>query len=143
AGRWYRRRPSRRRRPIAARPAIAQKLNLRYSPFENSPERVLAQVAGARQTGGARFVPGQMGGQPGNNSLQLAGGMPGARAPAGPQGTVDAKSRVLELVARARIALSQNNIAQAEQLASQAAAMNVPDSAFAPNEDRPSFVMLD
>jgi len=125
----------------------AQKLNLRYSPFENSPERVLAQVAGARQTGGARFVQGQMGGQPSNSSLQLAGGMPGAAgapgAPAGPQGMVDAKSRVMELVARARIALSQNNIAQAEQLASQAAAMNVPDSAFAPNEDRPSFVLLD
>jgi len=127
----------------------AQKLNLRYSPFENSPERVLAQVAAARQTG-ARFVQG---GQGGNSSLQVTGGlpagapavagMPGAPAQAGPQGTVDAKGRVLDLVARARVALSQNNIALAEQLANQAAAMNVPDSAFAPNEDRPSFVLLD
>ena len=134
----------------------AQKLSLRYSPFENSPERVLAQVAAARQAGGARIVQAGQG-QGGNSSLMLAGGVPagapagagmpvapGAAMPqAGPQGMVDAKSRAMELVARARMALSQNNIAQAEQLASQAAAMNVPDSAFAPNEDRPSFVLLD
>ncbi len=115
----------------------AQKMNLRYSPFENSPEAMLSRVSAVRQ-GGARLLPSQQAGapMPGPNPSLLTNNN-------GAPGTVDAKTQVQALVARAREALQQNDIARAEQLASQAAAMNVPDSAFAPQEDRPSFVLLD
>ncbi len=135
----------------------AQKMQLRYSPFENSPEAMLSRISAARQTGGARILP-----QPGQNAMPMGpnpmllgggyggqptyGGQPGTSAQPGTgaqPGTVDAKAQVQALVARAREALQQNDIARAQQFAIQAAAMNIPDSAFTPGEDRPSFVMVD
>ncbi|RMF91557.1 MAG: hypothetical protein D6741_15980, partial [Planctomycetota bacterium] len=53
------------------------------------------------------------------------------------------KQTVARLVQQARAALAQGDVTTAEVLAGQAMSMNVPDSAFSPNEDRPSLVWND
>ncbi|HEX6963589.1 MAG TPA: hypothetical protein VF175_17105 [Lacipirellula sp.] len=55
----------------------------------------------------------------------------------------DAKSQTLQLLAQARAAMAAGNLAEAQSLAGKASALNVPDSQFAPHEDRPSRLALD
>jgi general secretion pathway protein D len=64
-----------------------------------------------------------------------------AVVPAAPAG--DAKAQTLALLAQARAALAAGNLAEAQSLAGKASALNVPDSQFAPTEDRPSKLALD
>ena len=54
-----------------------------------------------------------------------------------------AKDQTLVLLADARALLAAGKIAEAQTLAGKASALNVPDSQFAPNEDRPSRLALD
>ena len=49
----------------------------------------------------------------------------------------------MELVRQARDAIGAGQLDQAEMLARQAEQMRLPDSAFAPGEDRPELVLLD
>ena len=46
-------------------------------------------------------------------------------------------------MAQARAALAAGDLAQAQALAGQASALDVPDSQFAPHEDRPSRLAAD
>ena len=55
----------------------------------------------------------------------------------------DPKSQTLAMLAQARAALAAGNLAEAQALAGKASALNVPDSLFGPNEDRPSRLALD
>jgi general secretion pathway protein D len=55
----------------------------------------------------------------------------------------DSKSQTLRLLAQARAALAAGNLAEAQSLAGTASALNVPESQFAPHEDRPSRLALD
>jgi general secretion pathway protein D len=55
----------------------------------------------------------------------------------------DAKGQTLQLLAQARAALATGNVAEAQALAGKASSLNVPDSQFAPHEDRPSRLALD
>jgi len=48
-----------------------------------------------------------------------------------------------ELIRQARAALAAGQVARADELARRAEAMRLPDSAFAPGEDRPGLVLLD
>jgi len=55
----------------------------------------------------------------------------------------DAKSQTARLLAKARSALAAGDLKQAETLAGRASRMNVADSQFAPQEDRPSKLAAD
>lgn len=66
-----------------------------------------------------------------------------AQQPAAPATGPEAKAQTLQLLANARAALAAGNLAEAQALAGQASALNVPDSQFAPQEDRPSKLALD
>jgi len=62
-------------------------------------------------------------------------------APAGPAGgSGDAKSRAVKLLREARQAIATGDFAQAEESVRLATAVGVPESAFLPNEDRPSLL---
>ena len=60
-----------------------------------------------------------------------------------PMAPGDAKAETLTLLSDARALLAAGKIAEAQVLAGKASALNVPDSQFAPNEDRPSRLALD
>ena len=60
-----------------------------------------------------------------------------------PDSIATAKSHTLELLRKARTALQSGDLATAEQLAGQASQLNVPDSQFAPHEDRPAKLAAD
>ena len=60
-----------------------------------------------------------------------------------PAAAGSAKEQTLVLLADARALLAAGKIAEAQTLAGKASALNVPDSQFAPNEDRPSRLALD
>jgi general secretion pathway protein D len=64
-------------------------------------------------------------------------------AVAAPPTTGDAKNQTLALLADARKLLAEGKVAEAQTLAGKASALNVPDSQFGPNEDRPSQLALD
>lgn len=55
----------------------------------------------------------------------------------------DAKRHTLDLLAQSRAALAEGDLAGAELLAGRASALNVPDSQFAPEEDRPAKLAAD
>ena len=69
--------------------------------------------------------------EPGEGPQRLPGGDPGAKAEAG------------RLVAQARVALDKGDVKTAQQLAEQAEALNVPDTAFGPEEMRPWQMALE
>lgn len=60
-----------------------------------------------------------------------------------PAAAGSAKEQTLVLLADARALLAAGKIAEAQTLAGKASSLNVPDSQFAPNEDRPSRLALD
>ncbi len=117
----------------------AQKLPVKYSPFEPNPKALLSRISEARRPA-AQFRQ-----QPAPRTT-LTATPPGPTeplpvAPGAPN--ADAKSQAMMLVRQARTALNSRDINTAQRLAAQAAALNVPDSAYGPQDDRPSFVMLD
>jgi len=59
---------------------------------------------------------------------------------AGNAGGASAKARAMRLAAEARQALAQGEIERAEGLVRQAEALRVPETQFAPGEDRPSTI---
>jgi general secretion pathway protein D len=65
-----------------------------------------------------------------------------SQAPAGGPAP-NAKTQTLLLLSQARIAMAAGNLPEAQALAGQASALNVPDSQFAPQEDRPARLALD
>jgi general secretion pathway protein D len=114
----------------------AQRLGLNYGPFESSPEMLLKRIAESRQRAPAagRIEP-----------LPKVTEAPAiAQVPSDPPGFSLAakKSRTLALVKQARAALAAGDLERANQLAEEAQALGVPDSAFGKQDDRPFLVML-
>ena len=66
-----------------------------------------------------------------------------AVAPQPPAAGGDAKAQTLTLLSDARALMAAGKMAEAQILAGKASALNVPDSQFGPNEDRPSRLALD
>ncbi len=112
----------------------AEKLPVTYSPFDKSPKDVLAQINTARRRTSPSATPPGVAASP--NRFAATRPLRRLRAPGG-------KLKVQELVAKARVALRQGDFTGAEQFAREAESLRVPDSAFAPQEDRPTFVLLD
>ena len=103
----------------------ARRLNVNYGPFEATPAQLLQRIAQQRSS-------------PAEPQAEAAPAAAGVQASA-PQ----VKQQVLALVAQARTALAAGEVDQAERLAQQAEALEVPDSAYAQGEDRPWLVILD
>jgi general secretion pathway protein D len=106
--------------PAAAAPGSISPYNL---PAENNP------LASGSPPGGA-FQP-IAGPDATAEPQRLPGGDPNSKAEAG------------RLVAQARVALDKGDVRTAQQLAEQAEALNVPDSAFGPEEIRPWQMALE
>ncbi len=113
---------------LASRAASMQVV---YGPFEQKPQDLLARIAGTRQEGDGRPMAPPPG-VPGN-----AGG------PVSPAPNLAVRQQTVELVRQARQAMAAGQLDRAEWLARQAEQLRVPDSAFAPGEDRPGLVLFD
>ncbi|MCA9233824.1 MAG: hypothetical protein KDA44_00020, partial [Planctomycetales bacterium] len=74
---------------------------------------------------------------------QVRAGGAAAPATAPPQGIADAKAQTKQLLVASRQAWEAGNLAEAERLAAQAATLGVPETQFAPQEDRPSKLAMD
>lgn len=92
---------------------LAAQQNVTFSPFEMKPETILERVTNERR----------------NRTM-------------GPQ-IASQKQRAMQLLAQARSSLAASDIGTAETLAQQILALNLPESAFAPNEDSPTRLMND
>ncbi|HEY2148090.1 MAG TPA: hypothetical protein VGH32_09145, partial [Pirellulales bacterium] len=118
--------------------ADAKKLPVQYNPIESRPDTLLQRIAQERRGGGARSQPSASRldlvgpGGTANSTLQVA---PGSFDPSG-------KRQAQELTRQARAAIAQGDMNRAEQLARHADGL-APDTAFTPQEDRPSIVLLD
>lgn len=109
----------------------AQNLEIVYNQYEVQPKDILARIDNAKnQRAGRQAAP------------EAAPASQVAAAPA-----VDEQNAALaqarSLTAQARLQMTSGNTAQAAQLATQAASLNIPDSAYAQGEDRPSMVLRD
>ena len=106
--------------------AQAARQQVVYGPYEAKPEDLLKRIATVRQKGGpASASPGR----------------PAETAALDP--TQAAKRRAGDLIRQARQAAAAGQLGQAEFLALQAQQLRVPDAAYAPGEDRPSFILSD
>ncbi|HKD36365.1 MAG TPA: hypothetical protein VKB78_06175, partial [Pirellulales bacterium] len=117
--------------------ADAKKLQVQYNPIESRPETLLQRIAQERRGGAASAA--------GTSRLDLlgVGGSPNSTLQVGPGGSGPAnKQQAQELTRQARAAIAQGDMNRAEQLARRADGM-APDTAFSPQEDRPSIVLLD
>ncbi|NLF09252.1 MAG: hypothetical protein GX594_14935 [Pirellulaceae bacterium] len=110
----------------------ASKMRVTYGPLEQKPEDVLKQIASLRkQAGGDRPDAAPMASEPGFASASA------------PPANLAVREQVVKLVRQARDAIAAGDLNRAESIARQADAMRLPDSAFAPGEDRPGLVLLD
>ena len=103
----------------------AQGLRAEFGPVEKTPAKLLEQISAARDgktAAGIQMVSDGAG--------QVQVGL----AP-------HSKGKALGLTSRAREAFAAGDLKAAEAYAKAAVALNVPESAFAPNEDRPGLVL--
>ncbi len=100
---------------------LAKDQRVAFGPLETNPDALLQRIAVARR--------------------QQRPPLEGVAPPA-PQ-AMAAKIKVTRLVRRARAALSGGDLASAETFARAAMSLQVPESSFAPDEDRPGLVLLD
>ena len=101
----------------------AAQLNPNFAQTGLTPQSVLKRVAELRKASVANVA--------GAGTIPVPGPIAAAKA------------QTLNLLAQARAALAAGDLATAETLAGQASALNVPESQFAPSEDRPSRVAAD
>ncbi len=94
--------------------SMAARHGVTFGPFETTPQNIMERVSALRA---------QRLGTPGSPFA--------------------AKEQALQLVKQARVALASGDLARAHQLALQAESLRVPESAFAPGEDRPSLVLAE
>ncbi|MGB9688696.1 hypothetical protein, partial [Thermogutta sp.] len=92
---------------------LAAQQGITFSPFEMKPETVLQRISAER-------------------TRRAQGNDPVAQ-----------KQRVLQILAQARAALTAGDLSTAETLASQAAMLRVPETAFGPQEDSPGRLLAD
>jgi general secretion pathway protein D len=117
---------------------MASQQPVKFNPVEMRPDVMLQRIAAARVGGPGAAMRSDMA------NLAQANGQAGAQAPMQQQSqaSINAKPQAVALTMQARMAIQRGDLARAEQLARQADGM-VPDSAFGPQEDRPSLVMLE
>jgi general secretion pathway protein D len=109
----------------------AASMQVVYGPFELKPQDLLARIAVTRSQGeGQPMAPPPVGPQ-------------NAGAPPAPVTSLVARQQAVELVRQARQAMAGGQLDRAEWLARQAEQLHVPESAFAPGEDRPGLVLID
>lgn len=108
----------------------ALQCNVTFGPFETKPEALLERIANARRV--------QRGGMPPVGLVN-----PGTAANTGPAPSLAAKQRVAMFLQQARVALGSGDLRRAEEMLREAEAVQIPDSAFALNEDRPGLVRLE
>jgi general secretion pathway protein D len=114
----------------------AADMKVMYGPFEQKPQDLLTRIANSRQQGAPRTLSA-----PANpETLPQAGSI---NVPAGAPPTLPARQQAMELVRQAREAIVAGQLDRAEAIARQADQLRLPDSAFAPGEDRPGLVLLD
>ncbi len=127
---------------MAERVAVnADRLGANFTPLEASPQKLLQRIGQARSKG-----PGTANLSATKQSPIQGPRQPSSVSPASPASTTDLatkKNQSLALVAQARAALTRGEITAAKQLAEQAAALGVPDSVYATNEDRPAMVLFE
>jgi general secretion pathway protein D len=100
-----------------------------YSPMEASPDTLLERIAAARSQ---------------SRAVARGTGAPGGEAIVTlPAPSLAAKKKVADLLGRARVSLASGNLPAAQTLAQTAMDLQVPESSFAPGEDRPGLVLLD
>ena len=102
-----------------------------YGPFEARPETFFERLRAVRAQDRAATGPAF--------TAEFA---PSGTA-TGPASSLAAKQRVAQWLRQARLALGSGDLRQAEQCVREAEAMQVPDSAFGPGEDRPGLVRLE
>ena len=117
-------------------------LRATFGPFDANPQALRDRIAADRKKQPPRTLPG--GGTAGGGSAMTpptvaedAATLLAAPSPA------EAKKQVLELTKMARSALAERKIDLADRLARQAEALQVPSTAFGPQEDRPALVILE
>lgn len=96
--------------------------------------------AAAPATGAPRALPAPA---PGEVKPLAAAPAPSAYPTTGPAGAGSPKATATKLIADARAAMKRGDLAQAETLAAEASKLDVPDSLFAPGEDRPNTLAWD
>ncbi|HET6881243.1 MAG TPA: hypothetical protein VFI31_13870 [Pirellulales bacterium] len=108
----------------------AKRLNVVYGAADLRPEVLLERIAASRQGAGraVEHLP----------PIANGGGRPEAMAGA----TDRQKLQVLRLVEQAKAALAAGDLDRAQAIAEQAEAAQVPDTAFAQNEEKPWQVLL-
>jgi len=115
-----------------------------YGPFEAKPQDILERIAAARRQGGRPTAPPSSAPGFAKAASGPAPSAPGfANAASGPAPSMAARQKAMELVRQAREAIAADQFDRAEQLARQAEQLRLPESAFAPGEDRPGLVLLD
>ncbi len=113
----------------------AERLRLTYGTFEAKPTDLIGRIKAARQQGPA--ANNAAGPLPPMVAQAAAPLNNAGQAPGNPNN----KAQAVSLVQQARQALAQGQIDEADRLAQQAQQLRVPDSAFAPQEDRPQLVL--
>ena len=119
----------------------AKRMGVTYNPYETKPDVMLQRIADARKPGAVRSLEPL----PPANVISAAPSPIPTVTDAKPvdAGPADRKAKVVDLVGQARAAMKAGDIAGAERFAQEAESMRVPDTVFAPQDDRPYLVLLD
>ena len=105
----------------------ASQQQIYYGPMEAKPTDLLREIAARRNTARPTSAPLN----------------PGMMSPSTTSPSLAARNNVARLLQQARAAMSNGQLEQAESLTREADRLGVPDTAFAPGEDRPGLVLLD
>ena len=105
-------------------------MRITYGPFEQKPQDLLGRIAAARKQGVGR-------------PIATTASEPGFASASAPAANVATRRQAVELIRQAREAIAAGDLNRAESLARRADTLRLPDSAFAPDEDRPGLVLLD
>ncbi|MCE5304049.1 MAG: hypothetical protein LLF97_13205 [Planctomycetaceae bacterium] len=108
----------------------AAQLQVVYGPFEQKPQDLLNRIAAVKASGARQ-----------NRSPASEPGYANAASASGVG--IAARQQAVMLVRQAREAIAAGQFDRAEAIARQAEQLRVPDSTYAPGEDRPGLVLLD
>lgn len=127
---------------MAERVAVnADRLGVDFNTFGPTPQKLLDKIKVARTASPAGSAIGSTKTMPSQGTGQTPAAPAAAGIPA--EVLVAKKQQALALVAQARAAISRGELTAAKRMAEQASSLQVPDSAYAPSDDRPALVLLD
>jgi general secretion pathway protein D len=122
-----------------------------YGPFDSKPSDLLKRLDAMRRSGDRPANPALA--AAGQNASASVGSPAGGNLPApsnvnsaaqqAANPMAAARQNVAELTRQARAAMKAGQLDQAEALAKQADQFQLPNSAFAPGEDRPSVLLFE